>query len=164
MQTMYKPYLSIEKEQIVVSCGCGKNARVDSLSFKRDLADITRLMATGPHYKNWPLKSIERLIVPPVNLTQYKLFRHAKKTVGFVTWAFMSEESSISFDHGTRLLQPSDFSSGDRLWVMDFCVSSEAPKGLPQKMVRYIRNTFKGRQFWWRRANKETKLVRSFHA
>jgi len=147
--------------QQTVSCGCGKNARVDSHAFKRDLADITRLMSTCSHYGRWPIRAIERTIVPPINLHQYKIFKYAKQPVGFVTWAFFSDEVHEIFLNKTRLLQPRDFNSGNRLWIMDVCTSADAPKRLPRKMVRYLRNRFNDCPTYWRRGNKEIKVVRS---
>tara|TARA_A100000172_G_scaffold20805_1_gene11819 strand:- start:280 stop:786 length:507 start_codon:yes stop_codon:yes gene_type:complete len=151
--------------QQTVSCGCGKNARVDSHAFKRDLADITRLMSTCSHYGKWPIRAIERVIVPPIILHQYKIFRYAKQPVGFVTWAFFSDEVHEIFINRTRLLQPYDFTSGDRLWIMDLCISTDAPKGLAAKAGRYLRRKFVDRKYqggaFWKRGNKEVRVVRS---
>jgi cytolysin-activating lysine-acyltransferase len=152
-------------DQRTVACGCGKSARVDSQAFKRDLSDIVRLMAKCPHYGKWPLKSIERVILPAVDLHQYKVFRYAKQPVGFVTWAFLSDEAHQAFIDHSRLLQPSDFNSGDRLWVMDVCTSADAPKGLPRKMIRYLRERFADRAYqggaFWKKGNKSHRGVRS---
>tara|TARA_R100000700_G_scaffold40154_2_gene54930 strand:- start:1699 stop:2214 length:516 start_codon:yes stop_codon:yes gene_type:complete len=148
-----------------VTCGCGKNPRSDSLAYKRDMYDIVSLMSACPHYGGWPLRSIKRVIAPAVLLNQYKIFRYAKKPVGFVTWAFFDEEAHNSFVHNFRLLRPSDFHSGNRLWIMDVCTRADAPKGLPRKMIRYLRERFADRVYqggaFWKKDNKSHKGVRS---
>jgi cytolysin-activating lysine-acyltransferase len=77
------------------------------------------LMTQSPLHRNFFVSDLEWMLVPPVALAQFRLWRHENKPIGFVTWAQVSREVDDRLAKGERRLKFEDWSSGDRLWLMD---------------------------------------------
>ena len=80
-------------------------------------------------YQDWPIGSCIRLFVPPIDLGQYAIFTDGDATVGFLTWAWFSNEVSdwIMAHHDDP--RPFEWNSGDILWLVDLvCLDGYAPK------------------------------------
>ncbi len=71
---------------------------------------------------------------PPIELGQYRVFRFDGVPRGLLTWAWMNEEAERKYVSGD-LLDPADWQSGDRLWLIDII----APyKGLTASISRWV--------------------------
>ncbi|WP_113912383.1 toxin-activating lysine-acyltransferase [Roseovarius dicentrarchi] len=71
---------------------------------------------------------------PPIELGQYRTFRFDDVPRGLITWAWMSAEVERKYVSGA-LLDPPDWQSGDRLWLIDMI----APyKGLAAGITRWV--------------------------
>ena len=63
---------------------------------------------------------LEWLVLPPVSQKQCSLFRSKKnEPVAFVSWAKVSEEVEKRLLSGQTKLQPKDWNSGDKIYIMD---------------------------------------------
>ena len=135
-----------------VACGCGKRPKIQSKGFKLEFADTFRVLINAPGlYTHKPLHVLDRIITPALLLNQYKIFRHAKLPVGFMSWGFLSDEIHTGWMNRTHNLQSDDFNTGDNLWIIDFCTTMDAPPNLPMKMLRYMKTKFDPRPFHWKR-------------
>lgn len=56
--------------------------------------------------------------------------------VGYVTWAYLSEDVEKKFlQQGVCLLHPSEWNEGERLWILDLC----SPEGHTADIVRHLK-------------------------
>jgi cytolysin-activating lysine-acyltransferase len=94
-------------------------------------------MMRSDRHREWRIKSIERLMLPPMVLSQYKMFWGADGIpVGLATWAFLTPEAADGYVNRTRQLQPEDWNAGDQLWFIDFIAD-----GIP--VVTMVRDLYK---------------------
>ena len=95
---------------------------------------------------------------PPIALNQYRLFRFDNVPRGLITWARLSAEAERRYVAG-ELLQPRDWQSGDRLWLLDMI----APyRGLAAGITRWVMvpGQFAERRFTFRRVGQDHKTRR----
>lgn len=78
-----------------------------------------------------------RLLAPPVEQQQFRIYIAGGRPVGFASWAFLSPEVEQALLARTRKLQAADWVSGPNAWVMDFI----APEGDTWAMVDDLQRT-----------------------
>lgn len=71
-------------------------------------------------HRNMPLWKLEQWLLPPIVLGQYRLYRRDGRPTAFFTFGYLSAEVEARYVQSPQSLQPADWRSGDRLWVMDF--------------------------------------------
>jgi cytolysin-activating lysine-acyltransferase len=93
-------------------------------SYLGALGAICSVMMRSPIYCQYPIACLAEWIRPAVLLDQYCLLSDASgNTVGYMTWAFLAEDTEKRFIGDTSvLLHLSEWNEGDRLWIMDFVV------------------------------------------
>jgi cytolysin-activating lysine-acyltransferase len=69
-------------------------------------------------------------------LGQFRLWQSNGKPIGFASWAFMNDEAEDRITKkGIRRLMPTDWKSGEALWLIDFV----APFGGQEAMLKELR-------------------------
>lgn len=103
------------------------------------LGNAVWLLTQTPTHKHLFITDLEWLVIPPVALDQFRLWRQGNLPVAFATWAYLSEEAEERLKQGVRRLSPMDWKSGENLWLMDmiapFGGSEEAMKELREKIL-----------------------------
>jgi cytolysin-activating lysine-acyltransferase len=98
-------------------------------------------MMQSPAHKHLFMADLEWLVLPPVLLRKFRIFRCRGVPIGFASWAYLSEEAEARFKAGARRLKPEDWKSGDRLWLIDVI----APFGGGDAILKELRErAFKG--------------------
>jgi cytolysin-activating lysine-acyltransferase len=100
------------------------------------LGEVVSLLMMPASHKHLFLADLEWLVVPPLALRQFRLWRQDDRPVGFATWALLSEEVEARLLSGVRRLKPADWNSGDRAWLID--VVAPNPEAA-QKMVAELK-------------------------
>ena len=109
-----------------------------------DFGRIASLCVYSSIHEKWTAHDLMRLFLTPILLNQYRvfmaqdypnLFGEEDRPVGFVTWGLFNDEAIQAYTQRTRKLAPTDYDSGDDVWVIDFC----APFGGTREMVRDMR-------------------------
>ena len=95
-----------------------------------DFEDALVLMMSSDVHKNWYIKDVQRLIVPPIALGQCGFLREDSTAVGFFTYGWFTKEAEEGFTEGTRKIKAGDWNDGNILWVIDFI----APFGHTRQM------------------------------
>ena len=113
------------------------------------IGEITSLLMLSKVHRKLQVRDIADMILPPVLLNQYRIYRNAKgQPIAFVTWARFSENAEKSYLSGQKVLSREDWKSGDFVYVTDFI----APYGHARKIVRdLLANVF---------PNEEVKALR----
>lgn len=83
---------------------------------------------------------IDWLVLPPVQLRQFRIWRRDNQPIGYASWAYLSDESAARFADGAsgtklRRIAPGEWKSGGQLWLVDVV----SPFGGADGMVRELR-------------------------
>lgn len=71
-------------------------------------------------HQGWAFSSLHSWILPPLKAKQYRIYHRGDRPVGFVTWAYLSDEVEQAYVRNTRSLNPDAWNSGPRGWIIDF--------------------------------------------
>lgn len=93
------------------------------------------LMSRSPLHKHLMITDIEWLVTPPIMLGQFHLWERAGNPYGFASWAFLGDEAEERIvTNGIRRLMPTDWKSGDQLWLIDFICPFGGQDGLIEEL------------------------------
>lgn len=84
------------------------------------LGEIVWLMAHSKLHQDWPIASIFQWVMPALLHKQCRLYRRDGRPVAYVAWARMSKEVEEAYVLNPKSLQPKDWISGDRGWLVDW--------------------------------------------
>ncbi len=94
------------------------------------------LMSRSALHKHLMITDIEWLLMPPIMLGQFHLWQDQGRPHGFASWAYFGEEQEERIaNKGIRRLMPTDWKTGEALWLIDFV----APFGQQEAMVKDLR-------------------------
>ena len=82
-------------------------------------------MSQCTRFKDMRLSGIQRLILPPMRLGQYKIYSDKEVPIGYASWALLSDELSEGYKNNTYKIKAQDWNSGDNLWLINVL----CPKG-----------------------------------
>ncbi len=89
------------------------------------------------------LSELEWRVMPPLMLDQAKLYMRDKAPLAYVSWACLSEDAAKRYQQAPHHLMPSDWKSGEQVWIVDLCT----PFGGGQEVIKDLReNVFKGKE------------------
>lgn len=113
------------------------------------LGGITWLMLQSPQHWHCTIEELEARILPSLTLNQFRYYEVGGQPIGFVSWAYLSDEAEEKYQTGEYKLLPQEWRSGERLWCIDFISPFEHdqsifedlrqtifPQGTTAKMIR----------------------------
>jgi len=112
---------------------------IDKLPTKEKLqliGEVTTLMMNSSIHKHFRVCDITNIIIPALRLNQFRIYRSDDTPVGFVSWAYFSDEIEKKYTASSMLLKIEDWTSGDNLFFIDFI----APFGHGRKIIQDLRN------------------------
>lgn len=109
---------------------------VNNISRLTAIGHAIWLMHLSPAHKHLFITDIEWLVTPPISLDQFRLWQKEETPIGFASWAYLSEDVEERIQSkGIRKLMPTDWKSGDQLWLIDFL----APFGGQEEMLKDLK-------------------------
>lgn len=103
------------------------------------------------------MDSLHQWLLPALRHKQYRIYRKGDLPVGFVTWAWLSEDVESRYAAKTSSLSPQEWQSGNRLWLLDLV----APFGDAKKVFSDLRgNVFPNEVGRFLRAKKGDDVLR----
>jgi len=113
------------------------------VALESTLGAISLLASKSQAHKYLFLSDLEWLILPPLTKKQFVVFRSEKnEPVAFVSWAKVSDEVEKRLLSGSTKLQPKDWDSGDKTYIMDvispFAKSKDVLKELQEKHLKDV--------------------------
>ena len=93
--------------------------------YRSDLEIVFYIMSQCTRFKDMRLSGIQRLILPPMRLGQYKIYSDKEVPIGYASWALLSDELSEGYKNNTYKIKAQDWNSGDNLWLINVL----CPKG-----------------------------------
>lgn len=97
----------------------GVELRHSVLPFDPAVRQCIDLMCHSELHRRWYVNDIPRLVYPPIRNRNLFFYRTERGYVGYVSFAFLSQEAEQAFENGERPIQPEDWMSGDRIWLID---------------------------------------------
>lgn len=115
--------------------------RSNILSLESTLGAISLLSSRSQSHKYLFLSDLEWLIMPSLFLKQFALFRNKQnEPLAFVNWAKVNDDVEKRLCSGVTKLQPKDWNSGDKIYIMDvispFTPSRELLKQLGESQFK----------------------------
>jgi cytolysin-activating lysine-acyltransferase len=133
-----------------------KEAKLSAPSADGALGHAVWLMMNMAQYRHVFLADLEWMVLPPIMLNQYRLFRIDNRVVAFAAWAYLSEAVEARLQSPNPRLAPSEWKSGDRLWLIDL----HAPFGHQEPALKELRETaLKDRAFKMHRWTPQGRQV-----
>lgn len=101
---------------------------------------VAALMIDSPMHQHLFLADMKWLVIPPIHLRQFRIFRRDNHPFAYVSWAMLSEEAGERLKQGKHRLRPDEWRSGDQVWIIDLI----APFGGQEDVLKDLkRNVFK---------------------
>ena len=107
------------------------------------LGPITWLMMQQSATRHGLISDLEWRVMPPLVLDQAKLYIRQALPLAFVSWARLNEEAVQRYRQPPHRLAPSDWQSGDQVWIVDLL----APYGGVQDILDDLRKNIFAGQF-----------------
>ena len=134
-----------------------------------DLYRVIHLYRQFPRYDKMKYQDLVNAITPSINLDQYQLHRVNGQNVGFINWAFLSDEVEKRFTT-TGKLKANEWKSGNNIWHIETVAKSHL-REIMNWTKEYFRNLLEVDQplKWLRIADDSTiyrrsmKFKREFH-
>ncbi|MEM6682753.1 MAG: toxin-activating lysine-acyltransferase [Pseudomonadota bacterium] len=127
------------------------------------LGELTWLLTQSPTHKHFTFADMEWMILPPLMLEQYRVFRGENQPAGYATWAYLSEEAEQKLITGADTgsgarLRPDEWKSGDRLWLVDMVVpTANAENKLAEAcLADLLQGPLKGKKVKFHRTDPAT--------
>ena len=87
--------------------------------YQSDLEKVFYIMSQCATFKDMRLGRIQRLILPPMRLGQYRIYNDKEVPLGYAGWALLSDELSEGYKNNTYNIQAQDWDSGNNLWLIN---------------------------------------------
>jgi len=100
------------------------------------IGEVTLLMTVSSLHKQHPINFINYFILPPIYLNQFRIYRIKNQPVGWVSWAFLSDELEKELIENFRILNLDEWKIGKNVFIMDFI----APFGHARKITQDLKN------------------------
>lgn len=144
-----------EEEAVVGRVG-GVGAELPRLSeaereglrnLQRGVGEVCLFLAGHAAYGHLMLEELRRVVMMPVLLNQYRVvWNGAGRTVGFVSWARVSEEVHARLMGGVLKLRARDWRGGEVGVVMDVAAGTE--EGVRRILRELKAEVFGGEALW----------------
>jgi len=99
-----------------------------------DLEKVFFIMSLCSRFKDMRLSDIQRLIIPPLKLEQYKIYSDREVPICFISWALLSDKISEDYKQNKYNLQANDWNSGNNFWIINML----CPHGGASKAIRRL--------------------------
>ncbi len=101
------------------------------------LGEMCWLYSQSRIHRTWAIGSLQQWLLPAILTRQMRVYRRNGKPYAFVTWAWLSQEVEEAYVLNTASLQPKDWKSGSRGWILDWV----APFGGTREIARDLKQT-----------------------
>ncbi|KZZ44468.1 hypothetical protein A3759_11405 [Thalassolituus sp. HI0120] len=88
------------------------------------MGEIVWLLTQSPAHRYLSLGDLEWMVMPPIQLGQYKIFRNEDQVVGVALWAYLNEEAEQRLK-ATGHLNPQDWGNGASVSMEEGIVPNE---------------------------------------
>jgi len=81
---------------------------------------ISWLMLQSPAHRYLFIADYEWLVMPALQLKQFRVIRNDNKPIAYISWAYINEETESRIKkQGAPKLAPHEWNNGDGIWIID---------------------------------------------
>ena len=125
------------------------------------LGAIASIVARHPLYAQYPASWLGAWIFNALEHQQAYVHFRSGLPVGFMTWAFLQEETLTRLIYSNYVLHWSEWSEGDYLWLVDFCMLEELPQS---ELIELLCTVLTGnRVVYWRSSQATSQTIYRLH-
>ena len=99
------------------------------------IGSITHLMMSSPLHRKYNISDIAERFVPALIHNQFRYYEINGSPIGFVNWAWLTDELEQKFMTGQYVLNLDEWHGGNNLWFPEFI----APFGHARLIVKDLR-------------------------
>ena len=92
---------------------------MERFSLIKHLEQVLDIMSQCSRYKDMKLSGIQRIIIPPLKLGQYKEYNDNEVKDCFVSWGLLSDNISEKYKQNQHKIQVEDWNSGNNFWIIN---------------------------------------------
>ena len=105
----------------------------------RLLGEVTGLMMQSELHRSYFIGDVYSCILPAIDLNQFRIYyKKGNHPIGFVCWAFLSEEKEQAYLKGEYSVQTEDWNIGDKLIFTEFIAPSGNVKSIIKDLTHNI--------------------------
>ena len=124
------------------------------------IGEITSLMISSDLHIIYKLKDIRDIFIPAVDANQFRIYHNkAGFPVGFVCWAFLSDDIDKLYTEGKYKLKPVDWNSGANGWIIELIAPFGHGKQIMLELRRKIFPNKRGKALVFSKDKKELKVI-----
>lgn len=117
------------------------------------LGEVAWLMTQSELHRDWPIASLMQWVIPALLNDQYRLYRRENKPIGYVSWGRLSAEVETRYARDPSSLQPIDWTSGERLWILDWIAPFGGTKAISRDLKNKVFPSEVGRALRWKKGS-----------
>jgi cytolysin-activating lysine-acyltransferase len=102
------------------------------------MSSVIWLMLHSPLHRQYSIALFEKQIMPSLMHNQFRYYEQGGRPIGFVNWAWLTDEVEERFQTTKYLLSPSEWVAGNKLWFPEFI----APFGQARLIIKDLRTNF----------------------
>jgi len=127
------------------------------------IGEVASLMISSDLHINYRLADLRDIFMPAIDCNQFRIYHNNKKLpVGFVCWAYLSDEIDKLYVEGKYKIKPQDWNSGNNGWIIEMI----APFGHGKKIITELRNEIfpdkSGKALTFSKDRKTLKVINVF--
>lgn len=108
-----------KKSELKAAANDPEFIRKSRLAFSESFGAAAWLLSHDPVYRDASLRVLETAVGTALRLGQYKIYRKEGVPFAYASWAYLSPEIADRVISGGMGLRPSEWQSGNELWVVD---------------------------------------------
>lgn len=98
----------------------GGLAQLPATQFFTLYGEVLYLLFHAPLQRLYSVADIEKRIIQPMDLDQFRIYRAERGPVALITWAFIDDELHARMRDGQIDLAPHEWNCGPHLWFIEF--------------------------------------------
>src|SRR5574343_1498135 len=124
------------------------------------IGEIASLMISSDLHITYKLKDIRDIFMPAVDANQFRIYHNKEGyPVGFICWAFLSDEVDKLYGEGKYKLKPQDWNSGENGWIIELIAPFGHGKQIISELRRKIFPNKTGKALVFSKDRKELKVI-----
>lgn len=84
------------------------------------MGKLSWLWMNSKLHADWSTRLMMRNLIPPISLGQFEILEKDGMPVAYASWAFLSPEAELRYIKSPSKIQLEDWTSGDRMWFIDY--------------------------------------------
>lgn len=129
------------------------------IALESTIGAISMLAIRSDYHKHIFITDYEWLIIPPVTLKQFFLFRDKNnQPIAFVSWAKIDQETEDKLSKGITKLAPKDWNSGDKTYIIDIISPFMKQKDI---LLQLKNKQFKNKEIYFLQKSPDGKKAKS---